>query len=114
MRYGAKSSKILQDEPQRMLFVEPAVSWWRSLAGWVVFIVIMVALMLTSGCQSAPVERAERAAATGVNAYCLNIPYEVRSGIVRPRFAQTIAPNKAKIDCYGDPDNPRVPNDAQQ
>jgi len=91
----------------RVLYNEPPVPLWRTLAGWIVLCAVLVFMVFASGCNSAPARNAEETAARGVNTYCASFPYELRSTVIRPRFAAAVAPHRVTVDCYGDPANPR-------
>jgi hypothetical protein len=71
------------------------------------FLAILCAVALLGGCASLQGTKAQKYAADAVNKYCAAFPYEVRAGVNRPEFAALIAPHKAEIHCYGDPENPR-------
>jgi len=91
----------------RALYNEPPVPLWRTLAGWVVLGIVLALMVFLNGCNSTPVQNAEETAARGVNTYCASFPYELRSTVIRPRFAAAVTPHKVTVDCYGDPSNPR-------
>lgn len=107
MKYGAKSNATVP-EHSRPLYNEPPMPMWRVLAGWIVAGLVLVLLVVFSGgCSSKAVQNVEETAARGVNTYCASFPYEVRSTVIKPRFAAAVAPHKVTVDCYGDPNNPR-------
>lgn len=64
-------------------------------------------LFVMQGCAALQGTGAQQAAANAVNKYCAAFTYEVRASVVRPEFDALIAPNKARVWCYGDPENPR-------
>ncbi len=50
----------------------------------------------------------DRNAKRFADSYCAQ-PLAVREADSRPRVNKAIGPHKAKMDCYGDPDNPIKP-----
>lgn len=90
------------EKPRMPTFVDDL---FDSLFGFAVACAIIVALLLT-GCASVAPEAVKREAARALTKYCMTFSYEVRSGVLRPEFNTLIAPHKARVDCFGDPDNP--------
>lgn len=85
---------------------------YDTLKATFILCVLMVVLVLFSGCSLAP-EAVKREAARGVTKYCDTFTYEQRVGVLRPEFNSLIAPHKAQVNCFGDPENPKPATKAQ-
>jgi len=73
-------------------------------------ILILCSLLLcfsVAGCASLLPKEVQKLAADGVNKYCSTFSYEQRVTVIRPEFNTLIAPNRASVSCFGDPENPK-------
>ena len=84
-------------------YVSPKTA--QAIHDFLVMLLILLLALLISGCSMLAKGPVQEQAAKAVNKYCAEFSYSVRSDIIRPQFNALIAPNKARIDCLGDPAN---------